>query len=78
LSVPADGVCNGDESYIGTEISLGLTYRFAPGLVFDVVGGWLFAGSALDTTVTRDGGATFTKLDAKYAQILAARVRYTF
>jgi hypothetical protein len=67
----------GDENYIGTEFSAGLTYRFAPGLTFDLVGAWLFAGSALDTTFVNPAGTTI-KQDAKDAHLLAARVRYQF
>jgi hypothetical protein len=35
------------ENYLGTEIDAGLTWRLAPNLVFDLVGGYLFAGDAL-------------------------------
>ena len=68
--------CGGDSRYIGAELDLGITYRFAPGLTFDLVGGWLFAGSALDTTLVRNG--VIVKEDAHDAQILSARLRYTF
>src|SRR5207247_726681 len=40
----------GDASYIGAEVDLGMTYRFAPGLTFDTVWGHLFSGDALKTT----------------------------
>src|SRR5207249_1858616 len=36
----------GDSQYLGTEVNLSATYRFAPGLAFDVAGGYLFAGDA--------------------------------
>jgi hypothetical protein len=41
------GNCQGDSRYIGTEVNLGMTWRFAPGLAFDAVGAYLWAGDAL-------------------------------
>jgi hypothetical protein len=67
----------GDHRYIGTEVSLGLTYQFAPGLTFDVVGAYLFAGGALDTTFANQAG-TIIQQNAKDAQVVAGRVRYQF
>jgi hypothetical protein len=37
----------GDSNYLGTEINLSTTYRFAPGIAWDVAGGYLFSGDAL-------------------------------
>ena len=58
----------GDERYIGTELSVGFTYRLALGLTFDVVGAYLFAGGALDSATRA----------ARNAQLVAARVRFQF
>jgi hypothetical protein len=63
----------GDDSYLGTEADLGLTWRFAPNTAFDLVGAYLFAGSALDTRT-----ADRTKEDAHDAWTVAARVRLAF
>jgi hypothetical protein len=41
------GNCQGDSSYIGTEFNIGTTWRFAPGLTFDAVFGYMWAGDAL-------------------------------
>jgi hypothetical protein len=71
---PSD--CKGDESYVGTEANLGMTWRFAPGLTLDLVGAYLFAGSALDTTEIIGGVAT--KRDAKDVYTGAARLRVAF
>jgi hypothetical protein len=68
--------CNGDASYIGTEVALGLTYRFAPGLSFDLAGAILFSGSALDASEVRNG--VLTKMDAKNIYTVASRVRFSF
>jgi hypothetical protein len=62
----------GDSRYIGTEVDLGTTWRFAPNTTFDLVGAYLFAGSALDT-VDASGNR-----DAKDGWTIAARVRLAF
>jgi hypothetical protein len=36
----------GDDDYLGTEIDAGFTYRFAPNVAFDLLGGYLIAGDA--------------------------------
>jgi hypothetical protein len=69
----------GDEDYIGTEFSLGLTYRFAPGLAFDIIGAYLITGGALDSTFRDTTSANLrSRQDARDAQSLSARVRYQF
>lgn len=67
----------GDERYIGSEFSAGFTYRFAPGLTFDMVGAYLFAGSALDTTFVNPQGGV-VKQESNDAHLVAARLRYQF
>jgi hypothetical protein len=68
--------CKGDATYIGTEVALGLTWRFAPGLVFDLAGAMLFAGSALDASEVLNG--VLTKMKAKDIYLVSGRVRYSF
>jgi hypothetical protein len=84
--------CNpntGRRNYLGTELNLGLTYKFAPGLQLDLVGGYLLAGQALNTAASTpncavDGANTtcgFTRRsngDSKDVETVAARFRYTF
>lgn len=70
------GSCQGDSAFIGHEYNLGTTWRFAPGLTFDLVGAYLFAGDALDTTEVISGVAT--KRDAKDVYTVAARLRLSF
>lgn len=41
------GDTRGEQRYLGTEVNAGLTWRFAPGLSFDLTGAYLFAGDAL-------------------------------
>ncbi|HEU4368217.1 MAG TPA: hypothetical protein VFV05_08340 [Methylomirabilota bacterium] len=70
--------CNsGDDRYIGTEVDLGMTWRFAANTAFDLVGAYLFAGSALDTreAVAPSGFAT---RDAEDGWTIAARMRLSF
>jgi hypothetical protein len=66
----------GDSSYLGTEINLGLTWRFAPNTAFDLVGSYLFAGDALDTAEVLNGVHTRRKANDGYQA--AARVRLAF
>jgi len=72
-TAPVDG---GDSRYIGTEADLGLTWRFAPNTVFDLVGAYLFAGGALDTTEVFTGGPSHR--DSKDGWTVAARIRMSF
>ena len=73
---PRGAGCNGDASYVGTEVNLGITWRFAPGLVFDLVGAVMFAGAALDSSEVLNG--VLTKQDAKNIYAIASRIRYSF
>jgi hypothetical protein len=73
---PRGAGCRGDATYVGTEVNLGLTWRFAPGLVFDLVGSVLFAGDALDNSERLNG--VLTKREADNAYAIASRVRYSF
>jgi hypothetical protein len=65
---------SGDSSYLGTEVNAGLTWRFAPGLTFDLVGAVLFAGGALDAPDSAGGAVR----DAKNVYTIASRIRYSF
>jgi hypothetical protein len=64
---------SGDERYLGTEVNVSTTYRFAPGLAFDVATGYLFAGDALGYTSAR--GST---KDPDNVFIATSRVRFSF
>jgi hypothetical protein len=81
-SIGANGVrsapTSGDRRYLGTEADLGLTWRFAPNTVFDLVGGYLIAGKALDAVRTPAGSTTPQKFDAEDGWTAAARVRLSF
>jgi hypothetical protein len=84
---PAGGsAAKGEERYLGTELNLAATYRFAPGIAFDVAGGYLFAGEALSHAVTTGccngvGGGVRGRGDKSGVDdviIGTARVRYSF
>jgi len=82
-TVSQNSWASGDSSYIGTEANLGMTWRFSANAAFDLVGGYLFAGDALDTTECTNGAATCApgltrKKSAQDAYTLAARVRLAF
>ena len=75
----------GDSNYLGTEVDLGLTWRFSANTAFDLQGAYLFSGSALDTaeclgTVSTAGACSgqVVKRDAEDAWMIAARVRLAF
>lgn len=59
---------SGDERYVGTEVNAGVTWRFAPGLAFDLVGAYLFSGPALDDSTG----------SAKDVKTAIGRVRFSF
>ena len=42
----------GDSRYLGTEVNLSTTYRFAPGIAWDIAGGYLFSGEAMTHAIT--------------------------
>ena len=71
-TAPVAATNGGDSRYIGTEADIGLTWRFAPNTVFDLVGAYLFAGSALDTL---DASG---QRDSQDGWTVAARVRLSF
>jgi len=66
----------GDSNYIGTEMDLGLTWRFAPNTAFDLQGAYLKAGHALDTAEVLNG--VHTRRSANDAYLLSARIRLAF
>lgn len=65
----------GDSRYLGLGLTAGLTYRFAPGLTFDAVYGYLIAGDALDIATGTPGTQS---REAKDSQVATVRVRYVF
>ena len=67
----------GDSRYIGTEVDLGLSWRFAPNVAFDLQGAYLFAGDALGTAEVPSGGV-HTRREPDDAYMVAARVRIAF
>jgi len=66
----------GESRYLGTEINLGITWRFAPNTAFDLVGSVLFAGEALDTAEVLNGVPTRRSANDGYQ--VAARIRMAF
>src|SRR6266478_2037255 len=74
----------GDSNYLGTEFDLSLTYRFAPGLVFEWAAGYMKAGPALSHRyVASDynaGAGTPVRKDIGVNDIAisTARVRFSF
>src|SRR5215831_16918805 len=82
-TVSANSWSKGDSNYLGTEGNLGLTWRFSANTAFDLVGGYLFAGDALDAAECTNNAATCSPSlirvkSAKDAYTLAARIRLAF
>ena len=76
--IPCD--FEGDSSYLGTEANVGLIWRFAPGLRFDLVGYYFFAGSALDAAevITAAPTATGATRDARDAMGIGSKLSFSF
>jgi len=76
--VPSSG---GDKRYLGNEWNAGFTYRFAPSVVFDLIGAYLIAGGARDhgpvSPATPLACASAT-CEAENAYKVSARVRVTW
>jgi hypothetical protein len=72
------GDFRGDRRYLGTEIDLGITYRFAPGIAFDLVGAYLFAGKGLGYATRTDAGFVSSSSSPNDVQAVASRVRFSF
>ena len=74
----------GESNFLGTEVNLALTYRFAPGLVFDWAFGYMFADSAMSHRfVGSDYNAGAGKpvgkdIGVSDIAISTARVRFSF
>lgn len=76
----------GENNYLGTEVNLALTYRFAPGLVFDWAFGYMFTDNAMGHRFVQadynQGGAANAPVPKDIGvngiAITTARVRFSF
>jgi hypothetical protein len=74
----------GDANFLGTEFNLALTYRFAPGLVFDWAFGYMFADSAMSHRYfagdynAGSGTPVHKDIGVSDIAISTARVRFSF
>jgi hypothetical protein len=66
----------GDSRYLGTEMDLGTTWRFAANTAFDLQGAYLSAGHALDTAELLNG--VHTRRHANDGYLVSARIRLAF
>jgi hypothetical protein len=83
LGAPCNPFKGGKERYLGNEWILGMTYRFAPNIVFDLVGATLITGSALNLERgASDRGPCGTDgvptCQSKNVYKAVARIRVTF
>ncbi len=72
--ITPSAAARGDDRYLGTQATAGLTYRFAPGLTFDLVYGVLFSGPAFD--IAPAAGAP--SRDANNVYTATTRLRFVF
>lgn len=82
-TVSQNSWASGDSNYLGTELNLGLVWRFSPNAAFDIVGGYLFAGDAVGAAECTNNAATCSPSlvrvkSAQDAYTLAVRVRLAF
>jgi hypothetical protein len=82
-SRPALGRPEGDSRYLGTEVDVGFTWKFAPAIFFEAVYGYLAAGPALGSAYVPGAagmGRPALPQDGKVndVQIFSARMNYTF
>ena len=82
-TVSQNSFVQGDDSYLGTEVNLGITWRFSPNTAFDLVGGYFFAGGGFDAAECTNGALTCSPglvqvKKSEDAYTLAARVRLAF
>jgi hypothetical protein len=75
--IVSDG--RGDARYLGTEVDFGFTWRFAPGITFDLVGGYNFSGPALSAAYAQNAaGQLRSARGVKDIQTIATRLRFNF
>jgi hypothetical protein len=77
-----NGTCTdrGTARYYGTELNLGFQWRFVSNVALDVVGSYFFAGSVLSSPgiANTQSGVVQSGRDPQDAQVITARVRYSF
>jgi hypothetical protein len=94
IPCPAPGVANGaaqgfgacrsngrgTENYFGTETAVGMTYRFAPNVALDLIGAYMWTGSALNNAGVAGNANTITPSahDAENVWNMSTRLRFTF
>jgi hypothetical protein len=70
----------GNASYLGSEINVGFVWRFVPNVAFDAVYAHMWAGNALASPTALDAntGVARNNRNPKDADMLVARIRYSF
>ncbi|MGH7310851.1 MAG: hypothetical protein ACREK6_19405, partial [Candidatus Rokuibacteriota bacterium] len=72
--ITPSAAATGDDRFLGTQFTAGLTYRFAPGMSLDLAYGVLFAGDGLDNAPS----AGAPSRDAKDVYTATTRLRFVF
>ena len=68
----------GEENYLGTELDLGMTWRFAPNTALDLVWAYMWTGGAFDQSTNAVNQAAGVVNDSKDVYKAIARIRFTF
>ena len=83
--ISQNSFAKGDSNYIGTEMNIGMGWKFAPNASLDMIGAWLAAGEALNTSeacTTCAGGSAANPViihrDSRDAYAFTTRVRLSF
>jgi hypothetical protein len=76
LTVSDRSWVEGDSSYLGTDLTIGGTWRFAPNVSLGLSGSYFFAGDALATSEVLNG--VLTKRDPNDGYFIAALLRLAF
>jgi len=68
----------GENNYLGTELDLGMTWRFAPNVALDLVWAYMWTGSAFDQSTNATNQAAGVVNDSKDVYKAVSRIRFTF
>ena len=75
------GTCadRGTSQHYGTELALGFQWRLAPNVTYDMAAAYFFAGNALSSpAITNTAGVVTNGRDPEDAQVISARLRFTY
>jgi hypothetical protein len=82
VAANGQGACTptGNASYLGSELNVGFQWRFVENVALDMVYAHLWAGNAMSSVTAQNAntGATLSNRNPTGADMVVARIRYTF